>query len=478
VNLAWKLLAILSLVVLNGYFVAAEFAAVTARTSRLELLAEDSLLPSLALRVKRRLDLYLSACQLGVTLASLALGAVTEPAIGALIDPLFHTLGLSPSPTHHTAAAIAIALAISSSLHIILGEQAPKNWAIRFADTALPFLAVPLILFTYLFYPFIFALNAVTNSVLRLTGVETSNSTHNPTPHTEDELRALLAQAVSSGTIAQGNQRLLTRAFEFGELKTRQIMTPRTEVDYLILGQPIAQVLRTVQKTAYTRLPLCDSDIDHVVGLVHMKDLFSHLNLVPGKLRFTDETLPTGELIAIPDGQPGSQVHVIGAGDIDLSSIRRDILYVPEMLLLPKLLRQFQSSQTHMAVVVDEYGATQGVVTLEDVIEQLVGEIEDEFDTSPANTPVDFIKEGNTFRVAGRFPLHTLRQRLNLPEDLLADDTDIDTIGGWVIKHLGRFPRVGDTLPLGPQYTLRILTTQQSKRISRLLISPTPPTQS
>lgn len=466
-DIALKILATLGLVALNGYFVAVEFAAVSARSSRLELEAEHSLLAGLALRVKHRLDLYLSSCQLGVTLASLGLGAVTEPAVAAIVDPVLHKLGLAvPDPGHHTAISITIALAISSALHIVIGEQAPKNWAIRFADKALPILSVPLILFTYIFYPFIWGLNWVTNAVLRLTGMEMGDSPHGELPHTEEELRALLAQAVQSGTIATGNVRLLTSAFEFGQLKTRQIMTPRTEVDYLVLGQPIGQVLRTVQKTAFTRLPLCDGDIDHVVGLVHMKDLFAHLKLVPGKLRFSDETLPGGEVIAIADGKPGSQVHVIGTGEIDLREVRRDVLFVPDMLPVPKLLRQFQSSHTHMAVVVDEYGATQGVVTLEDVIEQLVGEIEDEFDA--VTPPTEFIKEGENFRVLGSYGLHALRDRLSLEE--LEEDADVDTIGGWVIKELGRFPRVGDMVSLG-SYSVRVLTVQ-GKRVGRVLITP------
>jgi CBS domain containing-hemolysin-like protein len=462
--------ATLGLVALNGYFVAAEFAAVGARMSRLEADAQTGLLAKLSLDIKRRLDLYLSTCQLGITIASLGLGYVTEPAVAALLDPALTWLGFAaPPPGHHSALAIAIALSIATALHVVVGEVAPKNWAILNPDRILPLLAIPLVLFTYLFYPIIWVLNAASNLILRLTGVEIDHGGHGSLPHTEEELRALLAQAVAKGTIAKGNERILTSAFEFGQLKTRQIMTPRTEVDFLVLGQPIGQVLRTVQKSAYTRLPLCDGDIDHVVGMVHMKDLFAQLKLVPGKLRFSDETLPDGMAIAIADGKPGSQVHVIGAGDIDLSEIRRDVLFVPDMLPLPKLLRQFQSSHSHMAVVVDEYGATQGLVTLEDVIEQLVGEIEDEFDAAtPANSG-DFVKEGETFRVAGRYPLHSLKDRLAL--DGLEDDGDVDTIGGWVIKQLGRFPRVGDTAPLG-DYTVRVLTTQ-GKRPGRLLISPT-----
>src|SRR5438874_12300846 len=173
--------------------------------------------------------------------------------------------------------------------------------------------------FTHLFYPLIWLLNSASNGLLRLTGVYIEHAgEHGGLPHTEDELKGLLAQAVAQGTITKTRGQLLTSAFEFGQLKVRQIMTPRTQVDYLLLGQPIGEVLRVVRKSAYTRLPLCDKDIDHVVGLIHTKDLFHQLQLVPGKLRFADETTPEGEVIAIADGKPGSQVHVIGSADIDL----------------------------------------------------------------------------------------------------------------------------------------------------------------
>jgi CBS domain containing-hemolysin-like protein len=469
VETVWKVLATLGLVALNGFFVAAEFSAVGARASHLQQQAGRSPLARLALRVKHRLDLYLSSCQLGVTLASLGLGAITEPLVGALLSPLLHRLNV---PEHDLyILSFAIALAVSTSLHIVIGEQAPKNWAISYSNRILPIIALPLVMFTYLLYPAIWLLNAATHGVLRLTGVKPNLAPHGGLPHTEQELRGLLAQAVASGTISRGKGTLLTSAFDFGELKVRQIMVPRTRVDYLVLGQPIGQVLRTVQNAGYTRYPLCQGDIDHVIGLVHMKDLFSHLKLVPGKLRFGDEKSPEGDLIAIPDGKPGSQVHVIGSGEIDLTKIKRQILFVPEMTPVPRLLRQFQTKHIHMAVVVDEYGATQGIVTLEDVIEEIVGEIEDEFD--PVGR-TDFLPEsGGGYRVSGLFPLHELRERLNLP-DLEAED--VDTVGGYVVQELGRWPRMGDTLPIGDRYDARVLSVTQ-RRVGQLLITPKPATK-
>jgi CBS domain containing-hemolysin-like protein len=465
VDIVIKILITLGLVGANAYFVAAEFSAVSARLSRLQTEASSSLLSRLALRIKMRLDLYLSACQLGVTLASLGLGAVTEPAVSVVISPVLKWFSLSEQTVH--LVSFVVAMAISTSLHIVVGEQAPKTWAIVSADRLLKLLSLPLVTFTYLFYPAIWLLNAASNGLLRMTGVRVTPGGHYEMPHTADELRALLTQAVSQGAIEKSREKLLTSAFDFGQLKTRQIMTPRTEVDFLRIKQPIGDILQTVQKSAYTRFPLCDGDVDHVVGLVHMKDLFTHLKLIPGRLRFTDEKSPTGEVVAIASGLPGSAIHVIGSGDIDLKVIQREILFVPELLPVPKLLRQFQSSQTHMAVVVDEYGATQGIVTLEDVIEEIVGDIEDEFDTAPTQ---QFAREGEGFRVSGRYPLHELRDKLKLDEGAIGDG-DVDTIGGFVIQKLGRWPRAGDSVPLGGAYSAKVVSVA-NKRVTQVLITP------
>jgi len=466
VDIFLKILTTLALVGANAYFVAAEFSAVSARLSRLEAEESGGLLARMAIMIKKRLDLYLSSCQLGVTLASLGLGAVTEPFVAETLRPLLTHYQLS-EPTIH-AISFTIAMAIRTSLHIVVGEQAPKTWAIVNADRLLQLLAPPLIVFTYLFFPAIWLLNAASNGLLRLTGVKAVQGGHYEMPHSADELRMLLTQAVSQGAIEKSREQILTSAFDFGELKARQIMTPRTEVDYLRLDQPIGDILRIVQKSAYTRLPLCDGDIDHVIGLVHMKDLFNHLKLIPGRLKFTDEKSPTGEAIAIASGLPGSAVHVIGSGDIDLKKIEREILFVPELLPVPKLLRQFQNSHTHMAVVVDEYGATQGIVTLEDVIEEIVGEIEDEFDVAAAP---QFAKEGEAFRVNGRLPLHALREKLKLDEEAMADG-DVDTIGGYIIQKLARWPRTGDSVALGDTYSAKVVSVA-NKRVTQVLITPT-----
>jgi CBS domain containing-hemolysin-like protein len=460
----WKLLAMLGLVSLNGFFVAVEFASVTARTTRLRLLK-----PTMATRaaslIKTRLDLFLSSCQLGNTLAALALGAVTAPAVVSLLAPLTALLRMSVTSQHVLAFLISFAIVVA--LHIVIGEQVPKNIAIGYADRTLLILAVPLVLFTYLFYPAIWVLNAATHRVLRSAGIKSVAAGRGGLPHTEEELHALLIQAVAQGTIAAGKAQLLTNALEFGQLKVRQIMTSRPEVDFLLLDQPIDQMLRTVQASAYTRLPLCNGDIDHVIGQIHMKDLFNELKLAPGKLKFLDEKDPDGQPVAIPTGMPGSAVHVIGTGQLDLRKIKRDVLFVPEQMPVGRLLLQFQTRHMHLAIVVDEYGSTQGVVTMEDVLEEIVGQIEDEFDPV---SPTDLVKDGDAVRISGLFPLHELQDRLNIGP-LQADG--VDTVGGFIVKQLNRWPRPGDQISLG-NYRARVLTVQQ-RRVGQVLLEPSKP---
>src|SRR5579862_6548490 len=248
-----KILLTLGLVAMNGFFVAAEFASVTARTSRLKVAQTRTIRNRAALNIKTHLDLFLSACQLGVTLSALALGAVTEPFVASLIAPFTQMMHLAPEA--EKVVAFIISFAIACSLHIVIGEQAPKNLAIAHADRLLSVVAIPLVAFTYLFYPAIWLLNTATHAVLRPWRIRIAAS-EGGMPHTEEELLALLMQSAARGSIAKGKAALLANAFEFGDLKVRQIMTPRPEVDFLILDQPVGETLRTVQKSAYTRLPL------------------------------------------------------------------------------------------------------------------------------------------------------------------------------------------------------------------------------
>ena len=459
-----KILATLGLVALNAFFVAAEYAAISARFSRLRIKSAHTMADRAAMLVKTRLDLFLSSCQLGTSLAALGLGAITAPAVGSLLAPVASGLALSASAQRIVAFLVSFALALA--LQIVVGEQAPKNIAIDRADRLLPVLAIPLVIFTYVFYPATRLLSAATHGVLRMFGVQRPAGPPGAglLPHTEEELHALLLQAAAQGTIPKVRANFLANAFEFGRLKVRQIMTPRPEVDFLLIDQPLGEILRTVQNSAFTRLPLCDKDLDHVIGQIHMKDLFNHLKLVPGKLKFLDETLPGGEAVAIPSSLPGSTIHVIGSGDIDLRQIKRDVLFVPESMPVARLLRLFQTRHLHLAIVVDEYGLTQGVATMEDVLEEIVGQIEDEFDPV---SPTDVVRDGESVRVSGLLALHELHDRLPIGP---VQAEGVDTIGGYIVQRLNRWPRVGDEVEIGP-YRAKVLTLQQ-RRIGQVLLTP------
>jgi putative hemolysin len=281
---------------------------------------------------------------------------------------------------------------------------------------------------------------------------------------TMEEISALAGLARISNLIGWHEEKIIRGASRLADLRVRQVMTPRTRVEYLKLDQPLAEMLQAIQKSAYTRLPLCDGDIDHVVGIIHMRDLFEHLRLVPGRLRFTDEATPAGEAIAMPENRPGAAVHVLGSGAIDLNQIKRPVLFVPELLPVSQLLRQFQASRVHMAVVVDEYGATLGVVTLEDVLEELVGEIQDEFDVM---VPPTLTPEGESFRVSGQYPLHELVEHLHLEA---LEPVGVDTLGGYLTQQLNRWPRPGDEVRLSP-YVARVLSVHGSQ-VGQVLLEP------
>jgi CBS domain containing-hemolysin-like protein len=462
-----KILAVIALVLLNAFFVAAEYASISARATRLRVSAGGTMSERAALLIKSRLDLFLSSCQLGTSLAALGLGALASPAVASLLAPIVSHLQVSPQFIH--ALAFVLSFAIAVALQIVVGEQTPKNIAIEHADTLLAAVAVPLVLFTYTFYPATWLLNAATHGVLRIFRLQNRKGPLGAgyLPHSEEELHALLLQAAAQGTIPKMKANLLANAFEFGQLKVKQIMTPRPEVDFLLIDQPLSEILKTVQHSAFTRLPLCAGDLDHVIGQIHMKDLFNHLQLIPGKLKLIDETLPTGEAVAIPTGLPGSAVHVIGSGQINLRQIKRDVLFVPELMPVPRLLRLFQTRHLHLAIVVDEYGLTQGVATMEDVLEEIVGQIEDEFDPV---APTDLVRDGDSVRVSGLFPLHDLPNRLQIPS---LEIDGVDTVGGYIIKQLNRWPRAGDEIDIGP-YRAKVLTLQQ-RRVGQVLLTPSKP---
>jgi CBS domain containing-hemolysin-like protein len=390
------------LVLTNGFFVAAEFALVKLRPTQLESEGEAGLRVRILQHMLGHLDAYLSATQLGITLASLGLGWVGEPAFAWMLRPLLVRLGAGEALQHSislTAAFLTITI-----LHIVIGEQAPKTLAIRKPLPASMWIALPLHAFYRATYPAIWLLNYAANGLLQLFGVEPV--TESELAHSEEELRLILASTAEE--LSQQKRELLDNVFELSHRVARQIMVPRGDVVYLSTTKGVEENLRAARGSGHTRFPLCRGTLDQAVGLIHIKDLF-RLERAPRSLE----------------------------------EIARPLTFVPETLTLDQLLRRMRGERVHLAAVLDEYGGVSGIVTLENVIEEIVGEIQDEFDLE---RPELVALAPGRWQVDARMLVEDLEDALKIE----FSERDEDTIGGVVLSELGRRPRVGDVVELGP----------------------------
>jgi CBS domain containing-hemolysin-like protein len=402
---AWlNLLLVLMFVLLNGFFVAAEFAYVKVRASRIDALAEEgNMRARYAQRILRNLNAYLSACQLGITLTSLILGWLGEPTVSRLLEPLLSRVGL-PETAIHTISFI-IAFAIITSFHITLGEQFPKTYAIRQSETITLWTAIPMILFNMLMFPFIWSLNGASNWMLRKSGIEPE--TGHETAHTEDEIRVLMQESHKSGLIDKAEMTMMDNIFEFSETTAREIMIPRTEMVCLYANLPMEDNIEIAVNEMRTRFPVCESDKDNIIGYVHIKDLFN----------------------------PRDRVQ-------DIRSILRPLATVPESMSISTLLANLQRKKHQMALLIDEYGGTAGLVTVEDILEEIVGEIQDEFDEERASIEV---RDEGTFSVDGLLLISEFNDYFGT--EISTDE--YDTIGGWVYSQVEIPPRNNDTISEG-----------------------------
>jgi CBS domain containing-hemolysin-like protein len=339
-----KLLAIASLVALNGFFVASEFAIVKVRASQLDTLAaHGNGRARLARHVTTHLDTYLSATQLGITLASLGLGWLGEPFLAQMIEPFFGLANIT-SPVLIETAAFALAFATITILHIVLGELAPKSIAIRKAVPTTLWICRPLRLFYLVFQPAIWLLNGMANWLLKRI-LHIDPVAESELVHSEEELRLILDESGKAAKISAVSQEIVANAFEMRRRFVREVMTPRGEVVYLDTGLSFRENLERAKKARHTRFPLCAGYFDRAIGLVHIKEMLTQL----------DEPEPS------------------------LLAIKRDLVVVPEMMPLEKLLTRFRDRQAHLAVVVDEFGGNVGIVTLRHVIAEVIGQLPDEF---------------------------------------------------------------------------------------------------
>jgi len=400
-ELFWHSAIVMGIVLLNAFFVAAEFAIVKVRDSQLTAAIDDGVRgAAFAQNVTRNLDAYLSAGQLGITLTSIALGIFGEPFVAVVVQPLLFKVGIV-SETVVRWTSIGVAYAIVTYLHVVLGEQTPKVLAIRKSLTTSLLIARPLHLFYVVLKPAIWILSTSTNLVLRLFGI-TSVSEHE-IAHSEEELRHIVAESQKSKEVTETEKDILLNALALNDRCVRDVMTPRNQIISLDADETFETNLKVAIDTKHTRYPLVEGHLDHAVGIIHIKDLLG----------------------------------LIGKPQPDLRKIKRELHMVPEMMPIDKLLRFFLDKHVHVALAVDEFGGAVGVVTLDNVLEEIVGDIQDEFDHEVSE--YRRINE-NEFTVEGTYNLYELADQTDI--DLESDD--VSTIGGYVTHLLGHLPKVGE----------------------------------
>lgn len=399
-----KLLAILSLVLLNGFFVASEFAIVKVRSSQLEaLMAQGNRGARLARHVTAHLDAYLSATQLGITLASLGLGWLGKPFLAKMIEPFFALTGIT-SPVLIQTVSFVLAFSTITILHIVLGELAPKSLAIRKAVPTTLWICRPLRFFYLAFTPAIWLLNGLANWLLKrvlhldpLAEIELA--------HSEEELRLILEESAKAAQISRVSREIVVNAFEIRRRLVREVMTPRREVVYLDTGLSFHDNLQRAKAARHTRLPLCAGHFEHAIGLIHIKDMLAQL----------DEPQPS------------------------LIAIKKELVIVPEMMPLERLLKRFRDARAHLALAVDEFGDNVGIVTMQHVLAEVIGDMPDEF--GPERPEFQRLSE-DEFLMDGGLALHQMRDLVGLE----LKDEEVTTIAGYVVHRIGHLPSVGEQL--------------------------------
>ncbi len=426
--IALKLLAVAALVFLNGFFVAAEFALVKIRDTQLEpLIAKGQWRARVALRVLRNLDRSLSAAQLGITLASLGLGWIGEPVFAALLEPVVNWLQIE-SPAVRHSLAFAVGFTTITFLHITAGEQAPKWLAIQRPLPSALWIAQPLDWFCRLAYPFIWVLNQSALWLLRQIGIQ-AGSEHD-LPHSDEELRLLLSASRKDSPGAKLGHDIVLNALDLRRRVARDVMRPRRELVVFNTDSSMAECLDLAEKSRYSRFPLCEEgDVDRALGVVHIKDLYA--------------------------------MRLKARSAAELRAVARPIVYVPETARLEKLLQLLLDRKLHLAFVVDEYGGTLGIVTIENILEELVGQIQDEFDQEK---PL-LVKTGeDAWSVDGSLPLRELEEVVG--EKIQAGD--VTTVSGWITAESGGFPKVGAAFLLS-RFELRV-EEMDGPRVARLTL--------
>ncbi|ANS74164.1 hypothetical protein AWM70_05865 [Paenibacillus yonginensis] len=392
-RLGLKLVMVVLLIALSAFFVAVEFAAVRMRQSRVDQLIAEGKRNALSVKkVLNHLDGYLSACQLGITITSLGLGFLGESTVEKLLHPLFHAMHLPDSVS--SVISLILAFALITYFHVVVGELAPKTVAIRKTETIMLLTAGAIIWFNRIMFPFIWLLNGSANQLVKLFGIKPASE--HEEAHSEEELQIILSESYESGKINQAEYGYVSRIFAFDNMLAKEIMVPRTDMICLYTNLSREENLSIIKEQQYTRFPVVKDNKDHVIGIINTKQFF---------LKYDD--------------QP----------DLDVSTLIQPVLSVAETIPINDLLKKMQKERTHIAILIDEYGGTSGMVTIEDILEEIVGEIRDEFDGEEEETVR--ILDHDHIIVDGKLSLNQLSRYL--PIEL--GDEEWDTVGGWLYAH-------------------------------------------
>ena len=424
------LIVIIFLLFLNGFFVAAEFALVGVRKTKITQLSnEGNFNAKLALDAVKNLDKYIAAVQLGITISSLGIGWVGESALARLIIPFFKFLPANyDTIAAHTISA-AIAFAVITVLHVVVGELMPKSIALQFPVKTTLWVAKPMFVITRLFAPFVFLLNGLGAVLLKLCGIEPAQA--HAAAHSPEELNMLIDASYKGGVLNAKEAEMLSNVFKFSELSVSQIMLPRPDMVCIPANASVEELYKIILENKYTRYPVYENDLDHITGILNIKDIYPQI--IEGK-------------------------------KIDIKSLLRDVYYVPETMPAEKLAVEFQQRRLQMAIVVDEFGGTSGLVTHEDVLEEIFGDVQDEFDDDE-EVEVKQLSD-NVYEVCGKMRTDEFCSRFNIQFD---DDEDVNTIGGYFTKKLGRIAREKDEI--ADNYFKYRVSKTDSSRIVKLKIT-------
>lgn len=429
-----RLLAVVLLVLANGFFVAAEFSLVSVRRTRIaELVANGNDSAEAVQRAIQNPDRVIAATQLGITLASLGLGWIGEPALAHLIQPV---VALFPnavqSEVSHSISA-GIAFVVITFMHVVVGELAPKSIALQDPEKTSLFIAKPTLLAETIFKPAIWALNGTGNFLLKLVGVHPASG--HELVHSVEELKMLVTASAESGVVEQDESQMLHAVFDFGDMVVRQVMMPRTEIEAVEANTPLLDIISLTTQSTYTKFPVYEDNLDQILGIVHVKDLLPALQ--------------------------GEDCTGCVARDFV-----REPIFVPDSLPVDALLRTFRAQRQHIAIVLDEFGGTAGLVTLEDLLEEIVGEVSDPFDEFVPE--IEPLPDG-TYRIDGLTLIEVVNEQLGL--NLV--EPDYDTIAGYMLGKLGRIPRPNDTIQ-SDGVRLQV-ESMDGLRIDHLLLTRLPP---